>query len=256
METNLRLMLMIDGDNAQAALLPQMIAEVSKYGVMKIRRVYGNWESQQLKPWKELLHTYALKPEQQFSYTSGKNATDIALIIDAMDFIHTAEVDGICIVSSDSDYTPLATRIREKGLFVMGIGHKQTPRAFVNACDRFVYTENLQLVPDGDPESGSPIPGNITASAAEANVEDATDSMSIEDLFRTAYDSTAQDDDGWAHLGTLGSALRKLDPGFDPRTYGHKLLSQLVQSDPDFFEIQKRENRGGNADIYVRLRAH
>lgn len=253
METNLRLMLMIDGDNAQAALLPQMIAEVSKYGVMKIRRVYGNWESQQLKPWKKLLHTYALKPEQQFSYTSGKNATDIALIIDAMDFIHTAEVDGICIVSGDSDYTPLATRIREKGLFVMGIGHKQTPRAFVNACDRFVYTENLQSDTEDDIESSIPVASNLMASASETSPDDATGTVRIEDLFRTAYDSTAQDD-GWAHLGTFGHSLRQLDPGFDSRTYGHKSLSLLVQANPNFFEIQKRETKGGNADIYVRLK--
>jgi uncharacterized protein (TIGR00288 family) len=253
METNRRLMLMIDGDNAEAALLPQMLAEVSKYGVMKIRRVYGNWESTQLRPWKELLHTYALKPEQQFSYTSGKNATDIALIIDAMDFLHTAEVDGICIVSSDSDYTPLATRIREKGLFVMGIGHKQAPRAFVNACDRFVYTENLQLDAEGDTESSIPVPSNLTATASEAIVQDATGTVRIEDLFRTAYDSTAQDD-GWAHLGTFGHSLRQLDPGFDSRSYGHKSLSQLVQATPDFFDIQRRETKAGNTDIYVRVK--
>lgn len=253
METNLRLMLMIDGDNAEAELLPQMLAEVSKYGVMKIRRVYGNWESSTLKPWKELLHTYGLKPEQQFSYTSGKNATDIALIIDAMDFVHTGAVDGICIVSSDSDYTPLVTRIREKGLFVMGIGHRQTPRAFVNACDRFVYTENLQSDGDSSAESSISVPSNLVASAHEASVEDATGAVRIEDLFRTAYDSTAQDD-GWAHLGTFGHSLRQLDAGFDSRSYGHKSLSQLVQADPDFFEIQKRKSKAGNFDIYVRLK--
>lgn len=249
METNRRLMLMIDGDNAQAALLPQMLAEVSKYGVMKIRRVYGDWGSPQLKSWKDLLHTYALKPEQQFSYTSGKNATDIALIIDAMDFINSAGVDGICIVSSDSDYTPLATRIREKNLFVMGIGRKQTPRAFVNACDVFVYTENLQSVEDSSIDDGVPASSDMRAHASEENSEP----VNIENLFRTAYDSTVQDD-GWAHLGTLGSSLRTLDPGFDPRTYGHKLLSQLVYANPAFFEIEKRESKGGNADIYVRLK--
>jgi len=253
MEANRRLMLMIDGDNAQAALLPQMLAEVSKHGVMKIRRVYGDWGSPLLQPWKDLLHTYALKPVQQFSYTSGKNATDIALIIDAMDFINTAEVDGICIISSDSDYTPLATRIREKSLFVMGIGRKQTPRAFVDACDVFVYTENLQLVTDGDRESGIPTPGKITASPGKASVEDATSRRRLKKLFRTAFDSTVQDD-GWAHLGALGNSLRKLDPGFDPRTYGHKMLSQLVQANLDFFKIQKRENKNGNADIYVQLK--
>ena len=247
METNRRLMLMIDGDNAQASLLPQMLAEVSKYGVMKIRPVYGDWGSPQLKSWKELLHTYALKPEQQFSYTTGKNATDIALIIDAMDFINSAGVDGICIVSSDSDYTPLATRIREKNLFVMGIGRKQTPRAFVNACDVFVYTENLQSSADIEIDEAVPATDDMTSN------EGHTEQVNIEDLFRTAYDSAAQDD-GWAHLGTFGSSLRTLDPGFDPRSYGHKLLSQLIYAHPDFFEIEKRDTKGGNADIYVRLK--
>jgi len=247
MEANRRLMLMIDGDNAQAALLPQMLAEVSKYGVMKIRRVYGDWGSPQLKPWKDLLHTYALKPEQQFSYTSGKNATDIALIIDAMDFINSAGVDGICIVSSDSDYTPLATRVREKDLFVMGIGQSTTPRAFVNACDVFVYTDNLRSnVEDVSSES------HLPARKPENEPVPVNDETQIEGLFRSAFDATVQED-GWAHLGTFGSSLRQLDPGFDPRTYGHKLLSQLIQANPDFFEIEKRASRGGNTDIYVRL---
>jgi len=249
MKTNRRLMLMIDGDNAQASLLPQMLAEVSKYGVMKIRRVYGDWGSPQLEAWKDLIHTYALKPEQQFSYTNGKNATDIALIIDAMDFINSGGVDGICIVSSDSDYTPLATRIREKNLFVMGIGRKQTPRAFVNACDVFVYTENLQSSADIEIDQAVPASDDMTSS------EGHTKQVNIE-LFRTAYDSASQDD-GWAHLGALGSSLRKLDPGFDPRSYGgHKLLSQLIYANPDFFEIEKRGIKGGNADIYVRLKGN
>lgn len=249
METNRRLMLMIDGDNAQASLLPQMLTEVSKHGVMKIRRVYGDWASPQLKPWKDLLHTYALKPEQQFSYTSGKNATDIALIIDAMDFINTAGVDGICIVSSDSDYTPLATRIREKNLFVMGIGRNNTPRAFVNACDVFVYTENLH----SDLESNSDTEPTV-ATKPEDTPSPANDNSQIIKLFQNAFDAAVQDD-GWAHLGTFGSALRQLDSAFDPRTYKHKLLSQLVLANPDFFEIQKRETKNGNADIYIRLKS-
>ena len=250
MDTNLRLMLMIDGDNAQANLLPQMLAEVSKYGVLKIRRVYGNWETAQLSPWKELLHTYALKPEQQFSYTSGKNATDIALVIDAMDFIHTAGIDGICIVSSDSDYTPLATRIREKGLFVMGIGRQGTPRAFVNACDRFIYTENLQSEMEEVTELDTSEPELSTNDAVTPIV---TGTEPVETLFRTAFDSTAQDD-GWTHLGNFGHSLRQLDPGFDSRTYGYKSLSLLVQARSDLFEIQKRKTTAGNADIYVRLK--
>lgn len=253
MATNRRLALMIDGDNAQADLLPQMLAEVSRHGTAIIRRVYGDWTTTQLKRWKEVLHVHALKPEQQFSYTSGKNATDSALIIDAMDIIYTAGVDGICIVSSDSDYTRLATRIREKNLFVMGIGEKKTPRAFVSACEVFVYTENLRSTEDIDVEANVPIPSNTAATDVEVRGEDVTDLMYLKNLFQRAFGSAVQDD-GWAHLGTLGSSLRQIDPGFDPRTYGYKLLSQLVQSDPSFFEIQKRASKGGQEVIYIRLK--
>jgi uncharacterized LabA/DUF88 family protein len=253
MEANRRLALMIDGDNAQAALLPQILAEVSKYGVMTIRRVYGDWTTTQLKSWKEVLHTYALKPEQQFSYTSGKNATDSALIIDAMDIIYSAGVDGICIVSSDSDYTRLATRIREKNLFVMGIGRSSTPRAFVNACDIFVYTENLESVSDAGIQNDISLPSNMVNDGGEASGEAATDPARLENLFRTAFDSAVQDD-GWASLSTVGSFLRQLDPGFDPRTYGHKQLSQLVEA-LHFIEVQKRDTRSGSPVIYIRLKA-
>jgi uncharacterized LabA/DUF88 family protein len=248
MTESLQLMLMIDGDNAQAELLPQMLAEVSKYGVMKIRRVYGDWSSPRLASWKEVLHTYALKPEQQFSYTSGKNATDIALIIDAMDFMNSAGFDGICIVSSDSDYTPLATRIREKNLFVMGIGRKQTPRAFVNACNVFVYTENLRS-DEQDVSSRASLP----ASKPEDEPVPVNDESYIETLFRNAFDAAIQDD-GWAHLGTFGGFLRQQDPAFDPRTYGHKQLSQMVQSDSKRFETEKRPSKSGKTDFYIRLK--
>lgn len=239
MAANRRLALMIDGDNAEAKLLPQVLAEVSRYGIMTIRRVYGDWTTTQLKGWKEILHTYALKPEQQFSYTTGKNSTDSALIIDAMDIIYTAGVDGICIVSSDSDYTRLATRIREKNLFVMGIGRKLTPRSFVNACDIFVYTENLPPVTEDDETPPS-------KSKSKSKTGDGKQ-RSLKQLFLTAFDSVVQED-GWAHLGGLGSSLRQLDPGFDPRTYGHKLLSQLVEATP-YFETRK-QSKG----IYVRLK--
>ena len=239
MAANRRLALMIDGDNAEAKLLPQVLAEVSRYGIMTIRRVYGDWTTTQLKGWKEILHTYALKPEQQFSYTTGKNSTDSALIIDAMDIIYTAGVDGICIVSRDSDYTRLATRIREKNLFVMGIGRKLTPRSFVNACDIFVYTENLPPVTEDEEMPPS-------KSKSKSKTGDGKQ-RSLKQLFLTAFDSVVQED-GWAHLGGLGSSLRQLDPGFDPRTYGHKLLSQLVEATP-YFETRK-QSKG----IYVRLK--
>lgn len=248
MEKNLRLALLIDGDNAQAALIEPMLAEVSKYGVMIIRRVYGDWSQTNLNSWKEVLNNYALHPEQQFAYTKGKNATDIALVIDAMDFLHTADIDGICIVSSDSDYTRLATRIREKNLFVMGIGKQQTPRAFVNACSVFVYTEILEKPASDDLGTSIPASVDMGESISGPSIDNPDDPAYLKRLIQTAYDSTVQED-GWAQLGTMGSNLRKLDPAFDPRTYGYKQLSQLVEGLREFIDVE----RDGNA-IYVRLK--
>ena len=249
METNRRLALLIDGDNAQASLLTEMFAEVTKYGTMTIRRVYGDWTEPNMKSWKQVMHTHALQPIQQFRYTQGKNATDSTLIIDAMDILYTAGVDGFCIVSSDSDYTRLATRIREKNLFVIGIGKSLTPRVFVNACDVFVYTENLVAVANTDNTETVPVPDK--KNAAKADVKDAANPTRFKEPFRTAFDLTEQDD-GWANLAALGSSLRKLDPAFDPRTYGYKQLSQLVQACKGFIEVRKTETSGGNVVISVR----
>lgn len=227
--------MLIDGDNAQASLLPQMLTEINKYGTVIIRRIYGDWTDNQMKSWKEVLHPYAIQPVQQFRNTVGKNATDSALIIDAMDVLYTSNVTGFCIVSSDSDYTRLATRLRENNLFVLGIGKENTPRAFVNACNVFVSTENLQY---------NEVPAE--ASAKTSKVKTPTDTpkkisakskKQLTKLFNTAFELAVQDD-GWAHLGALGSALRQTDPGFDPRTYGHKQLLKLVQEYPDFIEVR------------------
>lgn len=249
MTSNRRIALLIDGDNAQASLLDQMLAETSKYGVVTIRRVYGDWTEPQMKSWKEALHTHALQPFQQFRYTTGKNATDSAMIIDAMDILYTAGVDGFCLVSSDSDYTRLATRIREKNLFVMGIGKGTTPRAFVNACDVFVYTENLA------PEEETPVPAHArTAKKAASAIHTANDktTMSVEMLFQTAFEQSVQED-GWALLSTMGNKLRQLDPAFDPRTYGYRQLLSLIEANPEIFET-RRKKASGPSVIYVRLK--
>lgn len=245
-----RLALLIDGDNAQASLLGQMLAETSKYGVVTIRRVYGDWTTPEMKSWKQALHVYALQPVQQFRYTAGKNATDSAMIIDAMDVLYTAGVDGFCLVSSDSDYTRLATRIREKNLFVMGIGKQTTPRAFVNACDVFVYTENLQAeeVAAASPEA-SPTP--VVTTPAGAPPPESRDTP-LRQLFKTAFELSVQEN-GWALLSVMGNKLRQLDPGFDPRTYGHRQLLLLVQAHPELFDI-KRTKKAGKTNITVRLR--
>jgi uncharacterized LabA/DUF88 family protein len=246
MAINRRLAFMIDGDNAQASLLGEMLAEASKYGLLTIRRVYGDWTEPQLKSWKQVLHAYAIQPVQQFRYTVGKNATDSAMIIDAMDILYTAGIDGFCLVSSDSDYTRLATRIREKNMFVMGIGKQTTPRAFVNACDVFVYTENLLVVRDEKPIL--PVKQKVDESPA---VESPTVD-SLEQLFRHAFESIGQDD-GWALLSAIGNKLMQLDPGFDPRTYGFKQLLHLVQKHKELFEIRRTKGKSG-AVVYVRLR--
>ena len=248
MAVNRRLALLIDGDNAQASLLGEMLAEASKYGLLTIRRVYGDWTEPQLKSWKQVLHTYAIQPVQQFRYTVGKNATDSAMIIDAMDILYTAGIDGFCLVSSDSDYTRLATRIREKNLFVMGIGKQNTPRAFVNACDVFVYTENL--VAESATELPFPIQETSGAGASEAAEVDALQG-NLERLFRTAYESEAQDD-GWALLSAMGNKVRQLDPAFDPRTYGFRQLLHLIRAHPELFDIRRTKVRGGGV-VYVRM---
>ena len=226
--------MLIDGDNAQPSLIEHILAETAKYGIVTTRRIYGDWTTSQMSGWKESLHSYAVQPMQQFRYTVGKNATDSALIIDAMDLLHGGNVGGFCIVSSDSDYTRLATRIREQGLFVMGIGRSNTPKSFVNACEVFVYTENL--VPKADKE----------ALAADLASSDWTQKAT------RAIEMAAQDD-GWAFLGAVGNYLRQLESAFDVRSYGHKQLSSLIKSRPDFFETREHGAPNGASQIYVRL---
>jgi uncharacterized LabA/DUF88 family protein len=254
-----KIAILIDGDNAQANLLPQMLVEAGKYGLVTVRRIYGDWTTSSMNSWKDVLNFHAVQPVQQFRYTVGKNATDSAMIIDAMDLLHSDVVDGFCLVSSDSDYTRLATRIRESGVFVMGIGEKKTPKPFVNACDVFVYTSNLivehkaarpavQKQPrrSRKPAStSSPVPTGLTPIAAPATtpvqeLENENDPMP---LIRQAYE-IAQQEDGWARLDHMGNALYQLDPGFDPRTYGHRQLSRLIASYKDLFNMRTQEIDG------------
>jgi len=238
-----RIAMLIDGDNTQPSLIKEITAEASRYGVLSIRRIYGDWTSDNMKPWKEILQTHAIQPIQQFRYTVGKNATDSALIIDAMDIVYEAIVNGFCLVSSDSDFTRLATRIREKGLFVMGIGRETTPKAFVNACDVFTFTENI-----------APIP--ITEQA-DKNLKQPIKSENVNSdpvpLIKRALDISYQED-GWALLAIVGGKIRQLDPGFDPRTYGHKQLTQLVKSFPDEFVIKEQKGKSGTSVVSVKLK--
>jgi len=236
------LALLIDGDNAQPSMIEKILREAEKHGSITIRRIYGDWTKPNMNSWKEVLHVNAIQPVQQFRYTVGKNATDSALIIDAMDILHAGLVEGFCIVSSDSDYTRLATRLREKGLFVMGIGEKKTPQAFVKACNLFVYTENLKK---------TDVHVELRPKAVKAKEIEKVE-VSPLPLLIEAFEMAVQED-GWAHLATLGNSLRKIDPGFDPRTYGYKQLSQLIKAFPDRFEVRHKDDRGPTA-VYVRLK--
>ena len=220
---NQKLAVLIDADNAQASVIQELLAEVSRYGTATIKRAYGDWTTQNLKSWKEVLHKMAIQPIQQFSYTTGKNSTDASLIIDAMDVLHAGGVDGFCLVSSDSDFTRLATRIREAGLVVYGFGERKTPEPFVAACDKFVYTEILRA-PQEEAKllvAADPLP--------PTNLPETADLRKLQPLVISAIDANLRED-GWAALGGVGSHISKMQPAFDARNYGFKKLSELVRS--------------------------
>ena len=230
-----RLAVLIDADNAQASLTKELLDEVARYGAATVKRAYGDWTTTNLRSWKDELHRHAIQPIQQFRYTDGKNATDSALIIDAMDLLHAKNLDGFCIVSSDSDFTRLATRIREWGLEVYGFGNAKTPESFVAACNKFVFVEILAR----PPATGAPKAVAVPVT-------------SLEPLLRTAVEA-ATADDGWAPLATVGSVLQKTDPSFDARNYGSSKLSELVRKQASYLEV--REEKGGKegaARLYVR----
>jgi uncharacterized LabA/DUF88 family protein len=244
--------MLIDGDNAQASMLSKMLVEAAKYGQITVRRIYGDWTTSHMNSWKDTLNFHAIQPIQQFRYTIGKNATDSAMIIDAMDILHSGAVEGFCLVSSDSDYTRLATRIRETGIFVMGIGEKKTPKPFVNACDVFVYTENLV---SAKKTTKTRTTRKTTRGKSKAKAKPETDNDTEADpmpILEQAFDMAVQED-GWARLDMMGSNLYQLDPGFDPRTYGQKQLSRLVGNMKDAFEMRTQEIDGSTL-FYVKMK--
>jgi hypothetical protein len=240
-----KIAILIDGDNAQSSLLPQMLVEAGRHGQVTVRRIYGDWTTSHMTSWKETLNYHAFQPIQQFRYTIGKNATDSAMIIDAMDILHSGVVDGFCLVSSDSDYTRLATRIRETGIFVMGIGEKKTPKPFVNACDVFVFTENLVV----EKKAVQQKQAQAKKSGKKREEKEEPDPMPI--LSQAFEMSIGQD--GWAPLAGMGQALYQLDPSFDPRTYGHKQLSRMISNLKERFEM-RTENLDGSNILYVRMK--
>jgi uncharacterized LabA/DUF88 family protein len=237
MENSDRLAVLIDADNAQPSIVDGLLSEIANFGTASVKRIYGDWTSPGLKGWKEVLLEHSIQPMQQFAYTKGKNATDSAMIIDAMDLLYTNNFNGFCIVSSDSDFTKLASRIRESGLLVYGFGEKKTPAPFVSACDKFIYTEVLRAKSD-----------ESAAIVKKSSSELKKDTKLIR-LLRDAV-NTSSDDSGWAHLGPVGSTIAKQSPDFDPRNYGYGKLGELVAA-TTLFDIESRQIGSTNSKALV-----
>jgi uncharacterized LabA/DUF88 family protein len=232
------LAVLIDADNTQPAIIDALLAEIAKYGIATVRRIYGDWTTPNLRGWKDVLLEQSIQPIQQFRYTVGKNATDSALIIDAMDLLYTGKLDGFCIVSSDSDFTRLASRLREAGLIVYGFGEKKTPKAFVGACDKFVYTEILR-----EDEPTSPRKRKTTT--------DLNQDTTLVNLLRNAVEYSATED-GWAYLGQVGQQIANHAPEFDPRNYGYKKLGDLIRATQLFDVDERRLPDSPGISVYVR----
>jgi uncharacterized LabA/DUF88 family protein len=243
MET--RLAVLIDGDNIPSKHIKEMMEEIAKYGNPTIKRIYGDWTKPNLSKWKNILLENAITPIQQYGYTTGKNATDSAMIIDAMDILYSEKVDGFCLVSSDSDFTRLATRLREAGMKVYGLGEKKTPNPFIVACDKFIYIEILKSLTEDEGQS-------MENNKAQKAAVDAVTPKIIQLISSTIAD--LGDEDGWAFLGDVGGLLQKKQPNFDARNFGFLKLTPLIKS-INQLEIEERENPKGRSKlIYVRIR--
>lgn len=259
-----RLAVLIDADNAKAKLIEPLLKEVAKYGTANVKRIYGDWTKPQLNSWKDKLNEFAIQPIQQFGYTTGKNSTDSALIIDAMDLLYTQNFEGFCIVSSDSDFTRLASRIRESGLFVCGFGENRTPEPFVKACDRFIFTEILEE-PEEEPKlhlatqivtEDLKIPANTLASSTDLEKSQALKrDQKLFKLLKDAYEASAGED-GWANLGPFGAQLTKLSSSFDSRNYGYKKLGELIWA-INVFEVKRipHEKNPIVKDLHIKLKS-
>lgn len=238
-EKPVRLAVLIDAENAQAAIADALFSEIAKLGVASVKRIYGDFTSPALGGWRAKLAEHSIEPVQQFSNTRGKNASDIALIIDAMDLLHSRRFEGFCIVSSDSDFTRLASRVRAEGVTVYGFGEQKAPKAFVAACDKFTYTEILRPErPSGGRTAGHRAP----AAKDRALVAALTDAI-----------EASGDESGWAHLGQVGKTLNNRLSDFDPRNFGHRNLASLVEA-VGSFEIRRQSSPGGAHSVLVRLK--
>ena len=238
-----KLAVLIDADNTQAVIIDSLLSEVAKYGVASVKRIYGDWTSTNLRSWKEKLLAHAIQPIQQFSYTTGKNATDSAMIIDAMDLLYSDKLDGFCIVSSDSDFTRLAARLRESGRTVYGFGEKKTPVAFVSVCDKFIYTEILR---DNQEEADE----DDSRPSAKPKRDFKVDRKLLK-LLRDTVDDLA-DESGWAYLGGVGQKITLRSSEFDPRNYGFRKLGDLFRAVPQFETEERPQENGTGRQVYIR----
>ena len=247
-QKDIRLAVLIDADNVPYSNVKGVMEEIAKYGTPTFKRIYGDWTRPTVSGWKNVLLENAITPIQQYSYTSGKNSSDSALIIDAMDILYSGKVDGFCIISSDSDFTRLALRLREAGMKVFGIGQKKTPNPFIVACDKFIY---MEIIPAFEAEEKNTVKTKTSKPAPRASV----DKLSKETikLIAASIDDLA-DENGWAFLGDVGNLLLKKQPNFDPRNYGFQKLTPLIKSIPQI-EIDKKEtDKAGIKLVYIRNR--
>ncbi len=249
-ENTARLAVLIDADNAQPSITEGLLAEVAKYGTAHVKRAYGDWTAPNLRGWKDQLLAQSIQPVQQFAYTTGKNATDAAMVIDAMDLLYSGRLDGFCLVSSDSDFTRLAARLRESGMTVYGFGERKTPKPFVAACDKFIYVENLRFTDDVHDVVGGAPDGTQARPKPATAAQRRRDAARVS-LRRNAVEA-ASDDDGWAPLAAVGNILTNQRPDFDSRNYGYGKLSDLIKA-TTLFEIERRSPGDGKQELmYVR----
>ncbi|MFW5694977.1 MAG: NYN domain-containing protein [Alkalispirochaeta sp.] len=245
-EKQKRLAVLIDADNSQSSIMEGLLEEIANYGIASIKRIYGDWSSDAMRGWKNILLDYAIQPIQQYPYTKGKNATDMKMLIDAMDVLYDGKMDGFCLVTSDSDFTPLAQRIRQSGLTVYGFGEEKTPKAFVRACDRFIYSEVLRQKEAEDSKEPT-----TSVHRKRYSSQDLKRDAKLVNMVRNGIEDAA-DDTGWASLGIVGQKVANSNPDFDPRNYGYKKLGELIRA-MQLFEVDERPMENSPAhNIYIR----
>lgn len=244
-----KIAVLIDAENAQHSILGAVLSELSKHGHIVTKKAYGDWSSSHLRNWKQPLNEHAINPVQQFSYTQGKNSSDAAMIIDAMDLLYSGKYDAFALISSDSDFTKLASRLKESQIYVFGVGEKKTPVAFRNACDDFIYTEVLRDL-EADASDATSVEKPKKSASKKSKKELCCDAKLVS-ILRNAVEEYA-DDDGWARISSSGGLIKRQYPDFDSRTYGYATLTKLIEA-TELFEIDRRKSSSGNThEIFVK----